>query len=283
MPCPQDEKSISKVEIDPFTGAVFISKGLTYDKFEFKPEKGAGYITGVRIGKDDSFVLKLTEPRGFCADGDENVFVGIGLNLYDDAHKELAAVADLYAESKEGLPAEFLKSLSATLGFTQLETGRNYRVNVRFFDKRGKGEIFMEMPFISALKTDMFNNTSTTVNTLGEGMKSAAVGAEIKKLSFKNTATKTAISNFDLKENQPYSINLQGVKNIGKNAQYSLRIINNKGEIVHDETDKSVLKSGNIDVNIPAEKLLKGNYTIWVKLFDATKNNLGITIPISVQ
>ncbi|MES2766938.1 MAG: tetratricopeptide repeat protein [Bacteroidota bacterium] len=283
VPCVQGEQSIRKVEIDPFTGAVFISKGLSYDKFEFKPEDEVGYITGPRIGKDQSFDVKILEPQGFCADGDGNVFVGIGLILYDENQTELANIADIYAEKNEGLPAEFLKSLTATLSFTQLETGKNYLVKVRFFDKRGTGELFVEMPFISALKTDMFNNTSTTVNTLGEGIKSAAVGAQIKDLSFKNTTTKAAITNLDLKGNQRYSINLQGVKSISSNAQYLLRIVNEIGETIHTETGKAVLKGGNLDVNIPAGKLLQGNYTIWVKLFDATQNNLGVAIPVYVQ
>jgi tetratricopeptide (TPR) repeat protein len=281
-PCPQGEAAIQKIEVDPFTGAVFISKGLHYDKFEIEPKEGVGTITGARLGKDDSFVLKLLEPENFCADGDGNVLFGLGFSLYDDAGASLGEVADLYAEQDNGLPSEFLKSLSATLSFEQLEIAKNYLLKVRFFDKRGNGEVLVEMPFTLAKKSDVFNNTSTTVNTLGLGIKSAAVGAEVKSLTFKN-ADNSVEDHFKLKANQPYTLNLTGVKKLAANVQYSLRIVSNSGEIIHNETGKAAFKKGDFTANLPVEKLLKGNYTVWIKLFDGTKNNFGAVIPINVQ
>ncbi|MCU0437198.1 MAG: tetratricopeptide repeat protein [Raineya sp.] len=56
--------AISDVQVDPFTGAVFILKGLTYEKYEITPKEG-GFVTSSIFGYDESFVLKLDKPRGF--------------------------------------------------------------------------------------------------------------------------------------------------------------------------------------------------------------------------
>ena len=268
-PCPSGTASIDKIEVDPFTGAVFILKGLGFETYEFKPKDGVAYITGPQIGKDESFVLKVLHPTNFCQDADENVFVGTGFKLYDEKGVELAATDDIYEDSKEGIPSSFLKSLSITLSFNKLETGKNYLLKVRFFDKRGHGEIWVEMPFKLASKTELFNNILFTEFTLGDGIKSGAVETEVKKLTLKQSDT-----------DKSYKINLEGITNTGSNFSYRLRLINDKGIIATEENGQAQVTNSNAELKFTTGDLAAGNYIIWLKLQDNTGKNIGFTIPM---
>jgi tetratricopeptide (TPR) repeat protein len=147
-PCPTDEPAISKVEIDPFTGAILISKGLSYRDFDIQTDEQETTITAPEFAMGESFNFKVNWPTNFCLSDEDEAFFGIGLKLYDEAGKELANIPNIYQEG-QGIVQDALKYLSAKLDFdVPMEKGKTYSMVLRFFDTQGKGEVLMSLPAV---------------------------------------------------------------------------------------------------------------------------------------
>ncbi|MDZ4757129.1 MAG: tetratricopeptide repeat protein [Bacteroidota bacterium] len=283
-PCPTEPYRYGNIEVDPFTGAIFICKGLSYNKFELKPEEGNGFITGPKLGIE-SIKLKLLEPKGFCVDDEDNAFSGLGFGLYNDKDSSLGEAEDLYKDSKKGLPLEYLKSLSMTLGFTDttiLKYGQKYTVKVRFFDKRGTAEAFIIFPFTMAANTAIHNNISSSHSSLGVGIMGGYVGAYIGKFTIIETATKKEANLFHLAANTDYKFNLEQLKDIGNNINYTLRVVDNKGNIVKETNAKTTVTNGTGAINFTTKNLVAtpAGYSVWLKLDDGKDNSIGLSIPV---
>lgn len=280
-PCAPVAEGAGKVEIDPFTGTVFISKGLSYESFELVTEEGNSYITGMNIGRGESFTLKLVNPSQFCVDGEGQVFAGTGFVLYDNSGNELGRQEDIY-ESNEGLPAEYLKSLSVTLGFNELEINKEYLIKIRFFDKRGKGEVIVEMPFYLTDKTDKSDKITSSQNSLGPGINTAAVGAEVASLTITGEGNKPVKDN-TLAANQTYNINLGGLKYLGAGTKYTIRLLTDGGELMIHETNAVNTVKGEADIPLSIKSISQGNYFVWIRIQDTNGHSIGITMPVTIK
>ncbi|MCU0445155.1 MAG: tetratricopeptide repeat protein [Microscillaceae bacterium] len=284
-PCPSGEAAISRVEVEPFTGAIIISKGLSIKELEVKPEDGVGYITAAEFGLDQPFVVKIKEPRGFCENHQQKAFFGGGFSLYDAEGKLLGSVADFYEKQTEGVETQYLKSLSMDLGFSKpSEVGKNYRVKMRFFDKRGNAELLIDMPVKLTAKTQMSSSIKSTVATLGLGIVSKSIETEVQSLDIQLVGKAEKFKPAQQTANQKYQLNLYNVKNLNPNADFTIRWVSEKtGEIAYEQKGKLSGNAQQMQVNYQTPNLAKGNYILWVKLQDQANQHWGASMPVRIE
>jgi tetratricopeptide (TPR) repeat protein len=284
-PCPSGEATVSQVEVEPFTGAIVISKGLSIKELEIKPEEGMGYITGAEFALDEPFVVKLKEPRGFCENQNQQAFFGGGFSLYNAQNQLVGSVADFYEKQTDGVETQYLKSLSMDLGFSKPSAvGENYRIKIRFFDKRGNAEILIDMPAKVSAKTQVSSSIKSTVSTLGLGIVSKSVEAEVQSLDIQLLGKGEKLKPFVQQANQKYSLNLYQVKNLNPKADFTLRWVNAKtGEIANEQKGKVGGQASQMQVNYSIPNLPQGSYWLWVKLQDQANHNWGVSIPVKIE
>ena len=274
--------AISKVEVEPFTGAVIVSRGLKYEKYEFVPEKQMGFITGAVFGFNESFVFKVYAPKGFREDENGRIFFGAGFGIYEK-EKELAGVQDLFADNYEGVDAEKLSNLRITLHFTKLlETGKTYTLKVKFFDKKSNAAIDMQLPFTMAEKTLQRNFINTTSSTLGLGVESKSTNQiDVRKIVFFEKGK--VVSN--LKADANYQLQLSEIANLSEDLNVRYAWVSAKdGLMLHTEKLSTKLdKSKSLLLNLVSPKQ-KGGYIFWLYL--SAKENpshiWAVSYPISV-
>jgi tetratricopeptide (TPR) repeat protein len=284
-PCPSGEASISQVEVEPFTGAVIISKGLTIKELEIKPEQGMGYVTAAEFALDESFVVRIKEPRGFCENNNSQAFFGGGFTLYDAQNQALGSVADFYEKQVDGVETEYLKSLTMTLGFSKpSEVGKNYRVKIRFFDKRGNGELFIDMPVKLTARTQVASNVKSSASILGLNIQTRSVETEVQSLDIQVVGKVEKLKTDKQASNQKYRLNLNEVKNLTPNADFTMRWVNAKtGEIVSQQVGKSTGNAKQMQINYTTQNLSSGEYWLWVKLQDKSNQSWGASIPVKID
>ncbi len=281
-PCQTKQYAIGEVEVEPFTGAIVMQKGINFDKLEIVPEDGDGFVTGPQLGKE-SIKIKLVNPRNLCADEMDNVFAGIGFSLQDENGLELGKVDDLYKDKMEGLPLDYLKSLSMTLGFedtTTLKYGKKYLLRLRYFDKRGTAEALVYFPFVMSKNTEVKNSISTSSSSLGIGITGASVEAKVGKVIFQEEGTQTDANRFLLTQNTNYAIHLDGLLNLGEKAAYTYRVIDRQGAILFEEYGTEYIDNNRISLKFSTKKLVPGGYTIWIRIDGSSANYAGMSIPI---
>lgn len=273
---------ISKVEVEPFTGAVIVSKGLKYEKYEFVPEKQLGFITSSVFGFDEPFVFRVYQPKGFREDENGKVFFGAGFGVYEN-EKELGSVKDLFGDNYEGVDAEALSNLRITLRFAKpLEVGKIYTLKVRFFDKKSNAEISMEMPFSMAEKTMQSNAINSTKSTLALGAESKSTDdIKIEKVSFLESGK--AVNN--LKINTIYQVQLSDIENLAENLTFQYTWVSAK-DGSFQRSGKSLVKRNNknaLVLNLNSPKQM-GSYILWIYLSDKNKPShiWAVSYPISI-
>lgn len=273
---------ISKVEVEPFTGAVIVARGLKYEKYEFVPEKKMGFITGASFGFDEPFIFRIYSPKGFKEDENGKVFFGAGFSIYEN-EKELGAVQDLFAENYEGVDAEALSNLRLTLRFAKpLEMGKTYLLKVKFFDKKSNAAIDMQMPFTMAEKTLQSNiiNTTKSVITLGAESKSTNEISIAKMAFLKNGKIADK-----LQSNTSYQISLSEIGKLSENVNLQYAWVSAKdGFVQYNEKVSSKLgKQKSLILNITSPKQA-GSYILWLYLSEKENPSYiwAISYPISV-
>ncbi|MFN3315221.1 MAG: tetratricopeptide repeat protein [Raineya sp.] len=273
--------AISKVEVEPFTGAVITSRGLKYEKYEFVPEKQLGFITSAVFGFDEPFIFRVHKPKGFKEDENGKVFFGAGFGIYEN-EKELGAVKDLFADNYEGVDAESLSNLRITLRFAKpLETGKIYTLKVRFFDKKSNAEIAMEMPFSMAEKTLQSNVINTTKSILALGAESKATNEmKIEKITFLENGK---VAN-NLKPNTTYQLQLTEISNLPENLNYQYNWVSEKdgsSTIRAKGFFKFNKKNATLNITSPQQK---GAYILWLAISakDNPSHIWAVSYPISV-
>ncbi len=283
-PCPVQTNAVTSVEIDAFTGTIIVSKGLVYEKVTITPESGVGFLASAQVGLDEDFTFKVSRPKNFCIDADDNINYGGGFRVIDSKGTEVANVADIYAESTMSLlQEEMLKSLSMTLSMSSpMKQGEKYTLEVRYFDKRGKGELFLTLPIQIAPKNKIAKNTLSTLNTLGEGIYSSAVGMEVSHIKLKNS------QNQDVKEvssNQVnYKMELNGVKKFSSKTTCLMRWVNAEGQIVKEDSQNLELQGNYTFFNFSTLGLQKGKHKVWLKFEEAdSENTMGLVLPVMVR
>ncbi|KOY86642.1 hypothetical protein AD998_11260 [bacterium 336/3] len=273
--------AISDVQVDPFTGAIFISKGLTYEKYEITPKSG-GFVTSSIFGYDEDFVLKVDKPRGFNLNNTD-AHVGVGFSVYQ-GNTSLGEAEDLFKEIGP-LEQEMLNNLKITLSFPKSEANSDLLLKARFYDKLSNAEILVNMPFTMAEKTAKSNNIRTSTSVLGNGINTKSTfEITVGKIEFlmagKNVGT--------LKVNQNYVLSLSEKKNLGNVVNYRYSFVDAQtGERVLSDGKKEVLAMAkglktDLPIKTPSKK---GNYIVWLEVKESKDLNRiwTMTYPVVVE
>lgn len=280
----KDERpvGISQVEVEPFTGAVIVARGLKYEKYEFVPDKQLGFITGASFGFDEPFIFRIHSPKGFREDEEGKIFFGAGFAIYEN-EKELGGVQDLFADNYEGVDAELLSNLRLTLRFTQpLEAGKTYILKVKFFDKKSNAALDMQMPFTMAQKTLQTNtiNTTKSVITLGAESKSTKE-VNINKISFLEAGKSVS----SLKIGTNYQILLAEINNLSENINLQYAWVAKKDGTAQysEKINAKIDKKGQLPLQVVSPKH-SGEYILWLYISqkDDPSRIWAVSYPVNV-
>ena len=283
-PCPTGDAPISNVEVDPLTGAVFTSKGLTYEKFEIKNEGGDAYISGPEIALGQTIVISLVNPKGFCSDADGTIFMGAGHETSEVGGREIDKVHNIY-EPNQSFPPDQTKTLSVKFKVVApMVAGKSYDMKAHFFDTKGNVEAFIEMPIKVGTKTLTAQNFSNTVDKVGPGMKSAAVGGEILGMELHHKGHGGPVKFNELAPNTHYILTANEVKNLNKHSHFMFRFISDKGEVSIEHKGKSVYHGNHVKLDFSTQDVKPGKYTLWLKIQEVdAPQNIGILVPVVIK
>jgi hypothetical protein len=256
--------AISDVQVDPFTGAVFVSKGLTYEKYEIVPKNG-GFVTSSVFGHDESFILKVEKPRGFNLNNTD-AHVGVGFGVFQ-GETSLGEVENLFKDVGP-IEAEMLNNLKITLSFPKpVDANSSFLLKARFYDQLSNAEILVDMPFTMAEKTSQSNNIRTSTSVLGNGIHTKATSEiSVGKVEFLMTG-KNAGTN--LKANQNYVLSLSEKKNLANVVNYRYTFVDAQtGERVFSDGKKEVLAvAKGLKTDLPIKTpTKKGKYIVWLEV-----------------
>jgi len=282
-PCPTGEAAITKIEVDPLTGAVITSKGLTYEKFEIKNEAGTAHISGPEVALGETIVLTLINPKGFCSDTDGIIFMGSGHETREVGGREIDKVHNIYKED-QSFPPDQTKTLSIKFKVAApMLASKSYDMRAHFFDTKGNGEIFIEMPIKVTPKTLTAATFTSTNDKVGAGMISAGVGGEIKLMELHHKAG-TPVQFNALEQNTHYTLTANEVKNLNKHSHFMFRFIDDKGEVAIEHNGKAVYHGEHVKLDFTTESVKAGKYTLWLKIQEVdAPQNIGILVPVVVK
>lgn len=283
-PCPSTEASVGKVEVDPFTGAIFISKGLSYKDFNITVEDKETTITSPVFALNESFNFKINQPINFCLDDEDEAYFGIGLKLYDDATKELVNVPNIYQDG-QGIEQAALKYLSAKLDFdVPMELGKSYGMMLRFFDTQGNGEVLMKLPaFKIAANTRTSPNTFSSQYSLGPGITSGSTGIQPASIEIRQQGKPDVIKNQTLMRTGAASFTVN-TRNPATVTSYQINLIDAKGDVVHKQAGKPIVKGNKLKADLFLKNQKPGLYQVWLSFMDdAGEQSLGIVVPVTLK
>ena len=283
-PCPTGDVPISKVEVDPLTGAVFISKGLTYEKYEITNEAGTATISGPEVALGETIVIKLVNPKGFCSDTDGVIFMGAGHETREVGGREIDKVHNVY-QPDQSFPPDQTQALTIKFKVAApMVAGKEYDMKAHFFDTKGNGEAFIEMPIRVAPKTLTATNFTKAVDKVGPGMISAGVGGEILGMEVHHKAHGAAIKFSELTPNTHFVLTASEVKNLNKHSHFMFRFISEQGEVSIEHDGKSVYHGNHVKLDFSTQDVKPGKYTLWLKIqeIDAPQN-IGILVPVVIK
>ena len=283
-PCPMGDLTISKIEVDPLTGAVFTSKGIAYDKFEIKNEAGTAYISGPEVAMGETIVISLMNPKGFCSDSRGIVFMGAGHEIREVGGREIEKVHNIY-EPNQSFPPDQTSTLSFKFKVAPpMVAGKEYDVRAHFFDTKGNVEVFIEMPLKVASKTLTTPNFNASADKVGPGMKSAGVGGEIKGMQLHHKGHGGEIKFNELQANTHYTLTASDVKNLNKHSHFMFRFINDQGEVAIEHDGKSVYHGEHVKLDFSTQDVKPGKYILWLKIQEeGAPQNIGILVPVVVK
>jgi len=272
--------SLKNIKVDPFTGTVLKTGGLTFESMEIVPEKENAYITGNDIPLNFPFSIKIVRPGNFNKDKVGNVFLSAGFGVYDSNGKELASIEDMYKDNNQGFPSEFLTSLSMTINLTgPLETGTDGLLKIWFIDKRGSGRLDVQMPFHVAKEASLSNSILSTESVLGTGIATKAIFASAEGISIFEKENQVSFDS--LKSGKSYVIKVSGFKKC-EAVSYSAEFIGDNGLSFKKQTGK-VNPSETIVCLLSTEKLDNKNYYLRVRINGKNKTCYCMVIPVSIK
>ena len=280
-PCPSGDAAISKIELDPLTGAVFTAKGISYDKYEIKTEAGS-LISGPEVAMGETIVINIINPKGFCTDTDGVVFMGVGHETKEIGGRELDKVHNQYKEG-QSFPPDQTKTISIKFKVAApMEANKNYDMRAHFFDTKGNVELFVEMPIKTAPKT--LTASGFNFGKLGTNMVTGAVGGELGNLELHHKHQGTAIPFNGIEANQHYTLTASDVKNLNKHSHFVFRFVDSNGVVSIDHRGKSVYHGEHVKLDFNTEGVKPGNYTLWLKIQEEDlPQNIGIVVPVTVK
>ena len=280
-PCPSGDAPISKIEVDPLTGAVFTVKGISYEKYEIKTETGS-LISGPEVAIGETIVINIINPKGFCTDADGVIFMGVGHETKEIGGRELDKVHNQYKEG-QSFPPNQTKTISIKFKVgPPMEANKNYDMKAHFFDTKGNGELFVEMP----IKTNTKTLTASGFNfgKLGTNMITGAVGGEMSNLELHHKHHGAVIPFPDLQVNQHYTLTASDVKNLNKHSHFVFRFIDAHGAVSIDHRGRSVYHGEHVKLDFDTEGIKPGNYTLWLKIQEeGLPQSIGILVPVTVK
>ncbi len=256
--------AISKVEIEPFTSAIIISRGISYERFELYANKSeTEFLVGNEIASNAEIVFKLTRPRGFQQNENDQILFGTDFAIYEKG-KLVQQSDDLYKDDFTGIHAETLKSLKITISLYGLQENKEYSCLVRFFDKQSNAEVSIRLPFIvaSQTRTDRFINASFGI--LGQKTASKSVGnIDIERIEWRQNQKVVG----KLKGNQNFELWLMGVKNLQGSSKAQYAWINAKnGEKIEQKNLSLQENKGTIQIKNLTPPAQAGKYIFWLKV-----------------
>lgn len=280
-PCPSGDAPISKIELDPLTGAVFTTKGISYEKYEIKTEAGS-LISGPEVAIGETIVINIINPKGFCTDADGVVFMGVGHETKEIGGRELDKVHNQYKEG-QSFPPDQTKTISIKFKVAApMEANKNYDMKAHFFDTKGNGELFVEMPIKTAPKT--LTASGFNFGKLGTNMITGAVGGEMSNLELHHKHHGGVIPFPDLQVNQHYTLTASDVKNLNKHSHFVFRFVDVNGNVSIDHRGRSVYHGEHVKLDFDTEGIKPGNYTLWLKIQEeGAPQNIGILVPVTVK
>lgn len=283
-PCPSGEALINRMEVEPFTGAVVVGRGLTFERFEALVLKSEKTITGPEYAMDEEFNFRISKPKNFCADEDDDVYFGIGIKLREGT-KELISLPNIYDGQEQGVPEESLKSLTCTVDFrSPMEPGKKYQLDIRYFDLRGNGEVTVAMPITLASSTRTNANTFRTESSLGPGIRSASVGIEPVRLECRLKGRKELLKNYTLYRNAVYLTTVVTKAALPKNISVSQRLILQDGSWLNEKPAKATINQNILVFEINTVGVKPGNYKLLTRIVDTeSTNTISLVMPIVVR
>ena len=181
--------------IQPFTGARIIEDGIKYDELEIKINDDL--LLTPDIPQNEELNISITNPWSFIADNAGNVYPGVGLKIADNTGKIIASVDNMYADNKEGMNKEYLKSLSLSLTLDErMKVNDSLTIYARFFDLKNNDSLLVILPCRvvaqgQAQKLNGWNSFSSTFGATGMFVHCSAEGFKMEK-----TYAKTGAENF---------------------------------------------------------------------------------------
>lgn len=255
---------ISRIEVEPLSGATIISKGISYERCEiYVGKNGNAFLVGNEISNNSEIVFKIINPRGFRKNQEDKIFFGNTFAIYEN-NKLLNQSKDLYEDDFSGVDAEMFKTLEFTTNIHGLAENKNSTLIVRFFDKQSNAEITIILPFVVKAKTLKNNFIDVFYGVLGQGTASKSVGnIDIQRIEWRQNQKVVG----KLKHSQPFELWLIGVKNVKSSLQAQYAWIDTQnGENV--EKNSLILKEHHEKIVIQTLKAptKTGKYIFWLKL-----------------
>ena len=280
-PCPIGEAAISNVQTDPLNGAVFVAKGISYDAFEIITDDGA-HLSGPEFASDEIFDIVLKNVKGFCSDTDGVIHMGAGYKVRENGGREVETIHNIYPVDQflSGIDAKNIKvKFKMTSG---LVLGKQYILTAHFYDTRGNGEVFVELPFTVAKKT-LTSNAPIERKEQG-ALLTAGDGGSVSSIQLHHKSHGGAIAFDQLEPKQEYIVTATDVKSLNKKSHFVFRFLDQTGNITLEHKGRSIYHGEHIKLDFKTEMIPPGDYTLWLKIqeLDAPLN-VGIVIPVTLK
>lgn len=283
-PCPVGEIPISKVEVEHLTGAVITTKGLSYDKIEIKNEDGSLHISGPEVALGESIVISIFNPKGFCSDTDGVIFMGAGHETREVGGREIDKIHNIHKEG-QSFPPDQTKVLSIKFNVASpMISGKSYDMMAHFFDTKGNGEIFIEMPIKVAPKTLTTATFVKNIDDVNLGISHAAVGGEVRIVELHHKGHGGQIQFNAMEPAQHYTLTANDVKNLNKHSHFMFRFINDQGAVVIEHKGKATFHGEHVKLDFTTDGVKPGKYWLWLKIQEIDlPQNIGILVPVVVK
>ena len=162
--------------------------------------------------------------------------------------------------------------------------GKSYDMMAHFFDTKGNGELFIEMPIKVAPKTLSAATFVHSIDKVGAGMTSAGVGGEIKIMELHHKGHGGPIMFNALEQGTHYTLTANEVKNLNKHSHFMFRFVDDKGVVALEHKGKAVYHGEHVKLDFSTEGVKPGKYILWLKIQEVDlPQNIGILVPVSVK
>ncbi|MBM3177081.1 MAG: tetratricopeptide repeat protein [Bacteroidetes bacterium] len=281
--CPSGDAPISKVEMEPLNGAVFVSKGLGYESFQLLT-KGGHEVSGPEFSEIEELSIILKGVSGFCSEVPETIHVGIGFELRENGGREVEKVHNIFPNDKS-FSGEEAKNLTLKIDFPEtLSTEKQYLLTAHFFDTKGNAELFVELPFKITKTTLHTINLKTEKKVLKNGIVIEGLGGTLSGLELHHKGKGTPVDSSKIESNTDYTFTATEVKNLNKHSHFIFRFLNPAGKIILESKGKAVYHGEHIKLDFSTKDVPAGKYSLWLKVqeIDAPLN-VGVVMPVEIK